>query len=146
MFQSLFCWTAESNYSLRLEQRQQIGGFNPCFVGQQNQTLLVDFSPHFFDFAFQSLFCWTAESNPMCIRVNIAVCLFQSLFCWTAESNYVRLFEFVKEFPVSILVLLDSRIKRGSSVHRKYSYFRFNPCFVGQQNQTNLVVFQRCLM
>ena len=110
-FQSLFCWTAESNYKQsRLSllfyfvsilvlldsrikpteteiQNALQACFNPCFVGQQNQTISIR-------------------------RYFWIISLFQSLFCWTAESNNNIPFLFWLETVVSILVLLDSRIKR----------------------------------
>ena len=95
--------------------------FNPCFIGQQNQTYEDDL-PTVVEIMFQSLFYWTAESN-----------------CEVSRS--------AKATPrVSILVLLDSRIKPVSVLLVLSIWNCFNPCFIGQQNQTqkntaNIVIF-----
>ena len=62
---------------------------------------------------FQSLFYWTAESNPPMRLFSISIILlFQSLFYWTAESNKTGENKNENVWNVSILVLLDSRIKQ----------------------------------
>ena len=186
VFQSLFCWTAKSNLLARYNSETRTIRFNPCFVGQQNQTCLtfyqsisrrcfnpcfvgqqnqtlyiqnsydgsssgfnpcfvgqqnqtcpnlsttsfkkLSFNPCFvgqqnqtkndvpYDilfWKFQSLFCWTAKSNFFTLPIHILLGKkFQSLFCWTAKSNTELLTPTWVGSRVSILVLLDSKIKR----------------------------------
>ena len=160
MFQSLFYWTAESNEKLR-KISDVIKTFQSLFywTAESNSKAVALPSSHK-GVSILVLLDSRIKHFPL-TRTGIRRLRFQSLFYWTAESNYVEyafhhnnhqcfnpcfigqqnqtgfwLCLVVFSYSVSILVLLDSRIKLYDFDFAACLDYGFNPCFIGQQNQT----------
>ena len=134
-FQSLFYWTSESNWFLVMLL---------AAIWRVSILVLLDFRIKRSDITllyrnrgvFQSLFYWTSESNPTTRKPTTRRTDVSILVLLDFRIKQYPLSLFLASISVSILVLLDFRIKHSAANRPLPTRKRFNPCFIGLQNQT----------